>query len=142
MISAYASRPLGPVAENASASSYNEALTDEQISMLDGRFDEFKAAGYRRQEQIVEDILGSFESTWARDFEFNEKFVAAVRVPFSRRAWSHTFLAYSPVHVRKKKASGKERPSSRDPGSDPQRSGSPEPDSSSFRSTGSDSSPF
>ena len=86
MISAYDSRPLGPVAENASASSYNEALTDEQISMLDGRFDEFKAAGYRRQEQIVEDILGSFESTWARDFEFNEKFVAAVRVPFSRRA--------------------------------------------------------
>ena len=112
MIGAYAGRPLGPAAENPSASSYSEALTEEQISMLDRRFDEFRAADYRRQEQIVEDLLRNFESTWARDFEFNEKFVAAVRFPFSRRAWSHTFLAYSPVAVRKNKASGKERPSS------------------------------
>ena len=64
MLGMYANHQLGPTAENARASSSGEALTDEQISMLDERFDEFRAADYRRREQIVKDILGSFESTW------------------------------------------------------------------------------
>ena len=112
MLGMYASRPLGPAAENASASSSDEALTDEQISMLDEHFDEFRAAGYRRREQIVKNILGSFEDTWTRDFEFVEEPVETVRVLFARRACSHIFLAYSPVPVRKNKTGGKERPSS------------------------------
>ena len=81
-----ASCSLGPAAENASTSSYSEALTVEQISMLDERFDEFKAADTRRREHIVKDILGSFENTWTRDFEFHEQFVATVSVLFVRQA--------------------------------------------------------
>jgi len=64
MLGMYANRQLGPAAENTRASSLGEALTDKQISMLDERFDEFRAADYRRREQIVKDILRSFESTW------------------------------------------------------------------------------
>jgi len=64
MLGMYANHPLGPAAENTRVSSSDEAFTDKQISMLDKCFDKFRAADYQRWEQIVKDILGSFESTW------------------------------------------------------------------------------
>jgi len=46
MLGMYANRQLGPAAENARASRSGKALTDKQISMLDERSDEFRAADY------------------------------------------------------------------------------------------------
>jgi len=58
-------------------------LTDEQISMLDEQVNEFQAANYESQEQIVQDILESFESTWTYNIEFHEAAITTVHILFA-----------------------------------------------------------
>jgi len=58
-------------------------LTDEQISMLDEQVNEFQAANYESREQIVQDILESFESTWTHNIDFHEAAVTTVCTLFA-----------------------------------------------------------
>jgi metal-responsive CopG/Arc/MetJ family transcriptional regulator len=51
--------------------------------MLDEQVDEFQAANYESREQIVQDILESFESTWTHDIDFHEAAVTTVCTLFA-----------------------------------------------------------
>ena len=57
------------------------AFTDEQINVLDGRLDEFKAADYESREKIAQDFLGSFKSTCPQGVVFDETTMATVCAP-------------------------------------------------------------
>ena len=75
-------------------------LTDEQISALDGRVDEFRAADYELREGIVREFLDSFRNACPQGVEFNDVAVRTVRAPSATLGCSqtsHIFLAYSPA---------------------------------------------
>jgi hypothetical protein len=69
---------------------------DEQISALNERVDDFRAAGYKVREKIVRDFLGSFKKALPRGAKFDEVIVRTVSALSATLISSHTFLAYSP----------------------------------------------
>jgi hypothetical protein len=74
-------------------------LTDEQISALDGRVNEFRAANYEVREEIVREFLDSFKNACPQGVEFNEVAMKTVHAPSATLGCSqtsHIFLAYSP----------------------------------------------
>jgi len=72
-------------------------LTDEQISALNGHVEEFLAAKYEEQEEIVQDFLGSFKNACPQGIEFDEVAVVTVRALSAILGCSQLFLAYSPA---------------------------------------------
>ena len=46
-------------------------LTDKQISALDVRIDEFRAADYESQEEMVQGFLGSFKRACPQGIKFD-----------------------------------------------------------------------
>jgi len=51
--------------------------------MLDEQVDEFQAANYEGQEQIVQDILKTFKSTWTHDIDFHEAAITTIHTLFA-----------------------------------------------------------
>jgi hypothetical protein len=94
-LGAYATRPLNPMRFNASASSLEVALTNNQIDALNGRLDEFKAGDYEIREKIVQDFLGSFKRACNQGIVFDETTVRTVRAPSAVLGHSYAFSAYS-----------------------------------------------
>ncbi len=85
-------------------------LTDEQISVLDGCLDEFRAADYRAREKIVQELSDSFRATRALPRgakKFDNVIVKTVRALFSTLGCSQPFLAYSPAPLSKKDTGNK-----------------------------------
>jgi hypothetical protein len=74
-------------------------LTDEQISALDGRVDEFRAASYRFRERIARDFFRSFKNACPQGVKFDEVTVETVRAPSAALGYSYTILAYSPASL-------------------------------------------
>jgi hypothetical protein len=97
---AYASRLLNHAVDNVSISSPGAALTDEQISSLDGLVNEFQAADYHARELIVQEMLGDFKRACRRGVRFDEVIVKTVRAPSATSGYSQSFLAYSPAPLR------------------------------------------
>jgi hypothetical protein len=97
-------------------SSLELALTNEQISALDGHIEKFRAASYEARENIVQDMLHSFKRTWPqgiKNFSKDEADIKTVRVSFATLGCSHIFLAYSPAPLWKIKTGDEEfRPQS------------------------------
>jgi len=56
-------------------------LSDEQISALDSRVDEFRASNEHFREAIAEGFLGSFKSACPGDVDFEELTVKTVCAP-------------------------------------------------------------
>ncbi|KAF8489707.1 hypothetical protein F5888DRAFT_1638454 [Russula emetica] len=57
---------------NLYEASLEAALTNEQISMLNGRVNKFKAADYKVREEITKDFLGSFKSACPQGVKFDD----------------------------------------------------------------------
>jgi hypothetical protein len=76
------------------------ALTDEQVSALDARVEEFRAADYEDREKIIIDLLNSFKSTSPRGVKFDRAGLRTVRAQSATLGCSNTFLAYSPAPLR------------------------------------------
>jgi hypothetical protein len=74
-------------------------LTDEQISALNERVDEFRAADGKAKDYIVGGILREFKSACPRGNKFDPKAVENVRTPSEELRHTQTFLAYSPAHL-------------------------------------------
>ena len=72
------------------------------MSVLDGRINEFIAADFDTQEEIVEEILEDFGRTHPEGKEFDKTVVGNVSAPSAAFVCSNTFLAYSPEIFRKK----------------------------------------
>jgi hypothetical protein len=77
-------------------------LDSKQLSELDKRAYEFKAAGYQVREQIILKIRLMFESTWTSDAEFKEKEMDTVSALFDYRQYWATLNhipGYPPVSL-------------------------------------------
>ncbi len=72
-------------------------MTDEQIGELNEHVDEFQAADYEAQEEIVEDFLSSFKSTCSQHIRFDMVIIKTVHVPSATLGCSHIYLAYLPT---------------------------------------------
>ena len=84
------------------------ALTDEQISAINGRVDEFRVADYKSREKIIRDFCSSFNDTLPQGVNFDKVVVNTVCAPSATLDCSQIFLAYSPVLVWKNQADDKE----------------------------------
>jgi hypothetical protein len=85
-------------------------LTDEQISAIDERADEFRAGNYETREKIVKEFFDSFKATqpWGRGAnKFDNVLVKTVCALFTMLGRSQLFLAYSPASLWEKDASNK-----------------------------------
>jgi hypothetical protein len=87
------------------------ALTEDQMSALDDILDDFKAAGYKVREEMVQDFLGSFTSTRTQGVRFDKTAVETVCAPLATLSFSHKSLAYSTTSLWKNQACGKKFPS-------------------------------
>ena len=58
-------------------------LTDEQISALDERIDEFRAAGHEVRDQIVREFVRKFRGA-GQNRKFDIMDMTTVRVPFAK----------------------------------------------------------
>jgi hypothetical protein len=87
--------PIKSDGSNASASSLEVALTNNQIDALNGCLDEFKAGDYEIREKFVRDFLGSFKRACTQGVVFDETTVRTVRAPSALLSHSYAFLAYS-----------------------------------------------
>lgn len=54
-------------------------LTDEQVSSLDGRVSQFKAAKKADRSIIINDSVKQLERNWTHDVDFDEANVETVR---------------------------------------------------------------
>ena len=95
MLGVYATHPLNPMGLNASASSLEVALTNNQIDALNGCLNKFKAGDYEIREKFVQDFLGSFKRACTQGVIFDETTVRTVRAPSAVLDHSYAFLAYS-----------------------------------------------
>ena len=85
-------------------------LTEEHISKLNKYIDDFWGADYEGWEEIVQQFLSSFNSTWPDIKDFNEisLMVLTVCLPLVILDCSNIFLAYLPVPLWQSKASDRE----------------------------------
>jgi len=81
-------------------------LTGEQISALDRRFDEFRAANHQAKEKIVYTFVRSFKGTLSNE-EFNSSGVKTVCASFLTLSCSQIFPAYSAAPLLKNQIGGK-----------------------------------
>ncbi|KAF8265600.1 hypothetical protein EI94DRAFT_1702352 [Lactarius quietus] len=86
------------------------SLMDEQVSVLQSRVAEFRAADTENQSTIIKDAVGQLERNWSHDIDFNKQLVETVvcrylhnrcwrdrRAPNFYRKWTHTNIVYD-VH--------------------------------------------
>ncbi len=76
-------------------------MTDEQISALNERIDDFKAAGYKVRNKMVLDILRSFKDAHPLGTDFDGLAVGTVSALSAALGCSHRFLARSPAPLRR-----------------------------------------
>jgi hypothetical protein len=94
MLGVYATCPLNLMGLNASTSSLEVALTNNQIDASNGCLDKFKAGEYEIREKFVRDFLGSFKKACTQGVIFDETTVRTVHAPLAVLDHSYTFLAY------------------------------------------------
>lgn len=83
------------------ASSREIALTDEHMSLLGNLVSKFRAARTNGREKLVEEAAGLIKSTWTEDAGFDRDEVIKVCDLSAKLGYSHVFLAYPRVPVRK-----------------------------------------
>ena len=94
MLGVYATRPLNLMGLNASTSSLEVALTNNQIDASNGCLDKFKAGDYEIREKFVQDFLSSFKRAYTQGVVFDETTVRTVCALSAVLDHSYTFLAY------------------------------------------------
>jgi hypothetical protein len=84
-------------------------LTDEQITVLDARLDEFRNAGHQIREKITLQLYNDFWRALPlrQRKKFNHATGITVRTPTATLGYSDTFLAYSSISLWPSKASRK-----------------------------------
>jgi len=81
-------------------------LTDEQISILDRRINEFRAGNYQDKERIVNRLLHRFKGDLNKD-EFDALAVQTVCAPVLTLGCSQIFPADSPAPLSKNQTGDK-----------------------------------
>lgn len=72
-------------------------LTDEQVSILQKRIAEFRAADSKTRSSIVKSSVDRIERTWGEAVDFDREEVLKVCVRLTKLGPSHIFVARSAV---------------------------------------------